>query len=353
MYCKVLVEWFTFVIGELVEMLDEYSYLGFPLDPAEVKKTAFDFAKENDIEGFSLDLGTAGRAWFAYLLKRHPKLSVKSATNISLQRAEASSENLVMEWFTKYLDVLGQMGISSPEQVWNVDEHGTEHSVKTKKVVGKKGVRQYQVQPTEKPNRTTMVTYVNAAGYALPPLIIHKGKYHPTWSNFKMPGAMVRGTKKGYINKEVFLDYGKKWIYHLYASGMIGNGKRNLLLMDSHYSHVFNYAYMKMMYERNIKVLAVNPHSTHWSQPLDKNPFSSFKEKFNKQVKEVNRKKKGKPINKEEYMMAFNVAWAGAMTPANIKAGFKRTGIWPPNPSVIPQELFQLCRKSESKSVCN
>ena len=108
-----------------------------------------------------------------------------------------------------------------------------------------------------------------------------------------------------------------------------------------------------MMYERNIKVLAVNPHSTHWSQPLDKNPFSSFREKFNKQIREVNRKKLGKPINKHDYMLSFNIAWANAMTPSNIKAGFKRTGIWPPNPNVVPKELFALSRKSESKSVCN
>ena len=178
-------------------MIDEYSYLGFPLEPCEVKKIAFDYAEENGIVGFSEELGTAGRAWFSYLLKRYPILSVKGATNVSLQRAAASSETLVMQWFEKYLDVLGQMGINKPEQIWNVDEHGTEHSVKTKKVVGIKNVRQYQVQPTEKPNRTTMVTYVNAAGYALPPLIIHKGKYHPTWRNFAMPGTMVRGTKKG------------------------------------------------------------------------------------------------------------------------------------------------------------
>ena len=50
-----------------------------------------------------------------------------------------------------------------------------------------------------------MVTNVNAAGYALPPLIIHKGKYHDTWRQGCMPGIMLRGSKKGYINKKVLL----------------------------------------------------------------------------------------------------------------------------------------------------
>ena len=80
----------NFITAELVEMIDEYSYLGFPLEPCEIKKIAFDFAYENDIVGFSEDLGTAGRAWFSFLLKRHPKLIVKGATNISLLRANIS-----------------------------------------------------------------------------------------------------------------------------------------------------------------------------------------------------------------------------------------------------------------------
>ena len=50
-------------------------------------------------------------------------------------------------------------------------------------------------------------------------------------------------------------------------------------------------------------------------------------------------------------MSVFNIAWAKAMTPENIKAGFKRTGIWPPNPNEVPPELFALAGKSESKSV--
>ena len=198
-------------------MIDEYAYLGFPLEPVEVRQIAFDFTNENDITGFSHDLGTAGWCWFSYLLKRWPKLSVKAVTNLSLQCAAASMKESVMLWFQKFTSVLGQMGINSPEQIWNVDEHGMEHAVKSKRIVGTKNVRQFQKQSHGKPNRTTMVTYMNAAGYALAPLIIHKGKYHNSWRQGCMPGAMVRGSKKVYINKRLFADYGTKLIYHLHA----------------------------------------------------------------------------------------------------------------------------------------
>ena len=111
-----------------------------------------------------------------------------------------------------------------------------------------------------------------------------------------------------------------------------------------------------MMYERNIKVIALPPHISHWAQPLDKNPFSTFKEQFNKEIRKFLRKSGGRALQKTEYMSVFNVAWVKAMTPQNIKAGFKRTGIWPPNPDVIPSVplfLFQVFLFRCTGSVCN
>ena len=122
--------------------------------------------------------------------------------------------------------------------------------------------------------------------------------------------------------------------------------------MDSHYSHVFNYCYMKMMFDKDIKVMTLEAHSSHFAQPLDKNPFSAFKQEFNYQMKRFNRTVGGRAITKPEFFPVFNIAWNRAMTPANIKAGFKRSGIWPPDMDVLPDELFsvsgQQCESSGS-----
>ena len=109
-------------------------------------------------------------------------------------------------------------------------------------------------------------------------MVIHHGKYHDSWRIDAPRRVIICGSKKGYINKKLFAEYGKIFIYHLHATGQIK--KPNLILMDSHYSHVFNYCYMQLMYERIVKVFAIEPHSSHWGQPLDKNPFSGFKHHF-------------------------------------------------------------------------
>ena len=105
---------------------------------------------------------------------------------------------------------------------------------------------------------------------------------------------------------------------------------------------------MKMMFNKDIKVMALEAHSSHYSQPLDKNPFSAFKNEFNFQMKKFNRTVGGRAITKAEFFPVFNIAWNRAMTPANIKAGFKQTGIWPPDIEALPDELFAVCKQCES-----
>ena len=124
--------------------------------------------------------------------------------------------------------------------------------------------------------------------------------------------------------------------------------KPNLILMDSHYSHVFNYCYMKTMFDKDIKVMALEAHSSHYSQPLDKNPFSSFKIEFNNQMKKFNRTSGGRAITKAEFFPVFNLAWNRSMIAENIKAGFNRTGIWPPDSEALPDYLFAVNNQSES-----
>ena len=182
-----------------------------------------------------------------------------------------------------------------------------------------------------------MLTYINAAGFVLP-LIIHKGKYHDSWRTHCPRSVMVRGSKKGYINKFLFAEHGKRLIYHLHAVGQLD--KLNLILMDSYYSHVFNYCFIKMMFDKDIKVMALEAHSSYYSQPLDKNPFSTFKMEFNNEIKRFNRSLGSRAITKAEFFPVFNLVRNKAMTPENIKAGFKRTGIWPPNTDDLPDKLF-------------
>ena len=214
-----------------------------------------------------------------------------------------SSKQIIETWFDQYEDLVAQLGITDPAQIWNIDEHGSEDLHKVKRVVGIKGMKQYQIQPREKARHTTMLTYVNAVGYALSPMVIHRVKYHDSWHIDAPKRVLVHSSKKGYINKKLFAECGKMLIYHLHATGMIN--KPNLILIDSHYSHVFKWCYMEMMYQRQVKVFAIEPHSSHWGQPLDKNPFSGFKNAFNETMRKFNRSTYSKGITESLILFSF------------------------------------------------
>ena len=153
----------------------------------------------------------------------HDELCAKNGvTNLSLARALGSSQCIISEWFDQYQSLLEQLNITDPNYIWNIDEHGSEDMAKVKRVVGIKGTKQYQMQPREKPRWTTMLTHVNATGFALSPMVIHRGRFHDTWCIGAQPCILVRGSKKGYINKKLFAEYGKMLIYHLHASAANG-----------------------------------------------------------------------------------------------------------------------------------
>ena len=97
-------------------------------------------------------------------MKCHDELRVKnSVTNLSLAHVLGSSQQIIDQWFDMYQSLLEQLNITDPKYIWNINEHGSEDMAKVKRVVGIKGIKQYQMQPRQKPRWTTMLTHVNSA----------------------------------------------------------------------------------------------------------------------------------------------------------------------------------------------
>ena len=84
---------------------------------------------------------------------------------------------------------------------------------------------------------------------------------------------MVKCSDDGWINKGLFLEFGKKC-----ASWLPKDDKRpHVLLMDGHGSHVFSVDFINLMKANNINVFCFPHHTTHWLQPTyrGKMPWAS------------------------------------------------------------------------------
>ena len=82
------------------------------------------------------------------------------------------------------------------------DETGVQNVPKEVKVVGAKNIRTFQQVASEQGETSTILTFINACGDVVPPMVIHKAaRVQDSWK-VKAPGNVtVSATSKGYITK--------------------------------------------------------------------------------------------------------------------------------------------------------
>ena len=324
--------------AELAEHLRKMAEIGFPCDQADARKLAYEFAQKKGISGFSTRKKSAGYYWFVGFLKRHPELSVKKSENLSIARAMGMNETQVLQWFQKYQDVCSRLGIFNvPAHIWNADETGCQNIQKSDKVIGESGKPTYNVTGGDKGETSTALVCVNALGSAVPPMIIHKGmKVGKLWTNGARHDVVVRASESAYINKELFVEFGELFVKHLRDSGLL-DGTPHLLLLDSHYSHLYNITFLELMKKNDVHVMAIPAHTSHWLQPLDRGVFRSFKQGWQVAMKEHAR---GRKLEKREFFRVFNSAWDSGISVDNIQGGFRGCGLVPYNPQAIPRHAY-------------
>ena len=210
----------------------------------------------------------------------------------------------VDDWYDKYLAIVTHLGIKNvPSHLWNLDETGCQNIHKQNEVVGIVGQPTYSVTALEKGETSTALIAVNAVGQSPPPMIIHKGKQvGKQWKNGARHDTLVKASENGYINKQLFQEFGAAFVGYLQNNGM--TGLPHLLVLDSHYSHLYNYKFLDMMKTNNVHVFAIPTHTSHWLQPLDVGVFRSFKHGWQKAMKEYTRDTAGRKLE-ERFLHSF------------------------------------------------
>ena len=159
-----------------------------------------------------------------------------------------------------------------------------------------------------------VLTFVNAAGQSVPPLIIHKGQHvQETWQ-LKAPGNMkITATERGYITKSKFHKYRLHFVKFLKANGLVD--KTNLLIIDGHKSHLYNLPLYEAMRVNNIEILTIPPHTSHLLQPLDSVPFAQFKKYWESNLMKYNNTHSGWIVNKVNFWDVFVPSLNSSITP--------------------------------------
>ena len=104
-----------------------------------------------------------------------------------------------------------------------------------------------------------------------------------------------------------------------------------------------------MAAKEQVVLFVLPPNTTHLTQPLDKGCFGPLKMKWAEVCHKYTTSNPGKVVNRFVFSKLLNEAWTQSMTSSNIMAGFKTTGVYPPDRTTITvktKEAILLARKA-------
>ncbi|THU98937.1 hypothetical protein K435DRAFT_818739 [Dendrothele bispora CBS 962.96] len=186
----------------------------------------------------------------------------------------------------------------SPECIWAFDKIGFNN-------LSGGATAQYQ-QCGANREMTTVLVAICADGSTIPPAQIYKGK----------------GYSRRWTDNELGLEYAKHFERMTREKA---NGCYRCLSVDGHVSHVSR-AFLEYCHAHKIHVPCYVAHGTHIYQGLDVTAFGQERDKH---------------LEKWAHLKT--------MTPELIKTAFRKTGLWPLDPSVITADMIAPSKATSTK----
>ena len=183
----------------------------------------------------------------------------------------------------------------------------------------------------------TAIECINAAGQALPPLIIFKAKYtNSAWIPAHTPAEWRFSTSNsGWTSNS----HGFEWLSTVYEPCIRPKDPtaHRLLIMDGHISHI-SAKVIAFCMKHLIDLLILPPHCSHFLQPLDVSVFGPLKRALASETDTMSRLDSGRR-SRAEWTEMYIRARAKAMTSENILSGWRSTGLVPLAPMRVLRTL--------------
>lgn len=330
---------------ELAACLTTMAKWGFGLTREEVKVIVQMYVNANrnetsDIGDYlrrynQFNDGKPGDDWLKNFLQRF-HLSVKIPSTLEKSRKKASKDpEIIYGFYDTVKNEVRRLNLESrPDCIWNVDETSLYHDPSKTKVIGPTGQKLSRITATSGRESTTVMAAISAYGDLLPPLIVFKGKnLQSTWKgSAAYPGTLYAVQESGWMATAIFNSWFDSFTNTVKQRPL-------LLIYDGHASHL-SPSLVKKAREEDISIIKLPPHTTDHLQPLDVCCFRPLKAKWDKAVAAYHHKNQAAHINKSKFVDIVGSVWEEVFTTVNIHSAFKKTGIYPFDPSVYPTALF-------------
>jgi len=90
----------------------------------------------------------------------------------------------------------------------------------------------------------------------------------------------------------------------------------------------------------NIDIFELPAHTSNWLQPCDRTVFGPFKNAYRKACDELTSNYPRVTVARTNFCGLLKKAWMESVTSSNAIAGFRACGIYPFDPSAVPDEAY-------------
>ncbi|KKA22215.1 hypothetical protein T310_3779 [Rasamsonia emersonii CBS 393.64] len=245
--------------------------------------------------------------------------------------------DMIINGLYRVLEAVQKYGITK-QDIYNFDETGFSMGmISTAKVVtgSESRGRPKAIQPGNR-EWVTVIEAINAAGWALPPMIIFAGKNHQSnWYPDLPKGWAIGTSNNGWTTDEL----GMLWLRNVFDkhTKACTAGKYRLLILDGHSSHI-SAEFDQFCTENMIIPLYLPPHSSHLLQPLDVACFGPLKHAYGQQI-QIYMQHDINHIDKEDFITIYQQVRPRALTASNICSGFAASGLVPYKPEQVLDQL--------------
>jgi hypothetical protein len=293
------------------------------------------------------------RKWYSSFRGRHPELCDRVAQNVSKARllAQDREDNIA-----HYFSLLADYKDLPPAQIFAGDETGLDgDGAREVDVVVPTGATRVSKQLDSYREHTSLMHIGNAAGRSLPMMFMFKGAELDTTFLPDLPAdSLVAAQKCGYFTGEHFICT----LQHLDKHG--GEARPLLFIIDGCKGHI-NLAAIDFARSKHIHILCLPANLTHLLQVADVALFGPFKRYWRRECAALKERRASEAVQQASAALqhggvADNIissrdikradiaplaikAWALAMKEDSVKAGFRRTGIYPYDPTAWKQSL--------------
>ncbi|CAH1276962.1 JRKL [Branchiostoma lanceolatum] len=319
---------------------------GFPLTAGVIKALAKAVDKEScKKRGEEPRFGgkLPGSKWWRCFRRRHPEISMRCPDKLDRARAAMSNSSIIGHHFKTLGDLMTKEKLHQrPYLIYNADETGMSLDAKKSRVIVPTSSKRAPSVSSGGRDHITVMACVSAAGTVIPPMIIFsKSRPSGNFSEGGPPGAVYTYSESGFINTCLF----EEWFLNTFMRHC-HRERPVLLVLDQHTSHISLKVLTTAMRE-NIILYGLPPHTSQYSQPLDVTVFSTLKAQWATTLETLQAADTKFLAKKRNFPSIFSTVQDSSFTPNNIKAGFRKAGIYPYNPDAVEGVWKGMSTKSE------